>query len=428
MLTGDGLLARLIPSAPIPFDTWVALCDASQTHGNGIVEVTQRGSLQIRGLSPASAPAFAATATALGLGSEGGPPILSSPLLGLDAQERVDLRPLVTALRVELARHADVASLGPKVSLLIDAGGALHLDQVAADLRLRMSGASRFHVSIAGIAADSSHLGWVDAHHAVNVIVQILAAVANRGPNARARDFANGTDLHALRDSLAGILTDEPPPASRSPADAIGTHRLNSGRLARGFALAFGYIEARALKRFALAAADCGATSMQPAPGRALLSIGMSGTAAEKLTAVAKTERLIVRPDDARRYVIACAGAPACRSATLATRQWAPHIAEAAKPLLDGSCTIHVSGCVKGCAYPGVATLTLVGSDRIVVRGRAGDAPHGTISAGAFVAGLRRLSARPQTPLAAVVHNADFVSTLGACGMAQPKREESARD
>ena len=111
MPTGDGLLARLMPSAPIPLDAFDALCDASQTHGNGIVEVTQRGSLQIRGLSPASAPVFARTAFTLGLAAEERPPILTSPLMGLDAQECLDLHPLVAALRKDLTNRPTNAEL-----------------------------------------------------------------------------------------------------------------------------------------------------------------------------------------------------------------------------------------------------------------------------------------------------------------------------
>jgi precorrin-3B synthase len=428
MSTGDGLLVRLMPSAPIPLDAFVALCEASQAHGNGIMEVTQRGSLQVRGLSPASAPVFARTAIALGLGAEGGPPILTSPLLGLDAQERVDLRSLVTALRTELTDHTEIASIGPKVSVLIDGGSALHLDNVPADLRLQVSAAVRFHVSIAGNAAAATSLGWAEPHQALEVIVHVLATIANRGAGARARDFANSADAYALRTSLASVLTDDPPPPPRPPAEPIGTHRLNNGRLARGVALAFGYAEAPMLKRFAQAAVHCGATSIRPAPGRALLAIGLSAAAAAELAAAAMVEGLIVQPDDARRYVVACAGAPTCGSAMLATRQLAPHIAEAAKPFLDGSITIHVSGCAKGCAHPGAAALTLVGPDRLVVQGCAGDTPHGTTSATNFIAGLQRLHAEQERSLATLVPNADFLSRLGAIQMMESLDEESGRD
>src|ERR1700733_7894980 len=123
MPTGDGLLARLMPSAPIPIDTIVALCESSETHGNGTLEVTSRGSLQIRGLSTDSAPAFAHTVTSLGLGEHAGPPILTSPLFGLTAEEHPDLRALLTDIRAQLSDPA-LASIGPKVSVLIDCGGA----------------------------------------------------------------------------------------------------------------------------------------------------------------------------------------------------------------------------------------------------------------------------------------------------------------
>ena len=413
MPTGDGLLARLMPSAPIPPDALVALCDASQTHGNGIVEVTQRGSLQIRGLSPDSAPVFARTVFALGLGADGGPPILTSPLMGLDALERADLRALVAALRTDLTNRGPLASLGPKVSLLIDGGGVLHLDDVPGDLRLQANTDSRLHVSIAGTAADATRLGWVEPHQALEVIVHVLGSIANRGRGARARDFANSRDAHAFRASLAGMLSDDPPPAPRPPAEPIGSHRLNDGRVAIGVALAFGYTEAAVLRRFAHAAARCGAASIQPAPGRALLTIGLAAGATDEFVDSAAAAGFVVRPDDARRYVVACAGAPACRSAMLSTRQVAPAIAQAARPFLDGSLTIHVSGCAKGCAHPGAAALTFIGPDRLVVHGRAGDVPHGTASAADFIAGLPRLHAERERSHAGRECSAAMMSRLG---------------
>ncbi|MFX9089374.1 hypothetical protein ABTN55_19630, partial [Acinetobacter baumannii] len=80
MRTGDGLLARLIPCAPLKIEPLQLLCDAAERHGNGIIEVTQRGNLQIRGLSESSAPDFAAIAGTLDVASDTGPPLLTSPL------------------------------------------------------------------------------------------------------------------------------------------------------------------------------------------------------------------------------------------------------------------------------------------------------------------------------------------------------------
>ena len=414
MPTGDGLLARLMPPAPLSLDAFAALCDASQAHGNGIMEVTQRGSLQVRGLSPDSAVLFARSAAALGLGAERSPVILASPLFGLDAGESVDLPALSAELRAELARHPQPKTIGPKVSVLIDGGGALHLDEVPADLRLRVVSASRFHLSIAGNAAAAVNLGWVEPGRAVHAMAQLLMAIANRGEAARARDFA--TDGDTLRASLAGMLTPGAPPP-RPRAEPVGAHRLNDGRVARGIAPAFGYGEAGSLKRLTHAAAACGAASIRPAPGRALLFIGLTPAAAEEFAAVAADDGWVVQPDDVRRHVIACAGAPACASALLSTRQLAPAIAQAAKPLLDGSITIHVSGCAKGCAHPGAAALTLVGPDRLVLQGRAFDAPQGRISPANLLAGFERLQTevlQSHTEDSAEMPCAQTLSRLGA--------------
>jgi precorrin-3B synthase len=394
-------------------ETFIALCDASQTHGNGVMEITQRGSLQVRGLSSGSAIPFARTATALGLTAEGEPAILASPLFGSDAQESVDLFRFSATLRAQLMRDPDAKAIGPKVSVLVDGGGALHLDGVPADLRLRVENSARFHLSMAGDAATSVSLGWVEPDRAIHAIAQVLTAVANRGRHARARDLVNDTDMDALRSSLAGVLVAGPPPPPRPRAEPIGTHRMNDGRVARGIAPAFGYGEAGMLKRLAHTAARCGAASIRPAPGRALLIVGLTPAAADELAAIAAADGWVVQPDDTRRHIVACAGAPACASAALSTRQLAPAIAQAANLLLDGSMTIHVSGCAKGCAHPSAAALTIVGPDRLIVEGRACDVPQGGISPSNLIAGMGRLQAEVLRSRLAGEHNAEAMSRLG---------------
>jgi precorrin-3B synthase len=270
-------------------------------------------------------------------------------------------------------------------------------------------------VSIAGNAATGTALGWTEPQHALEVIAHVLSCIASRGTDARARDFANGADAPALRRSLAHLI-DAPPPNPRPPAEPIGVHRLNTGQVALGIALTFGFTEAAVLKHLAQVAAACGASSIQTSPGRSLLAIGLDVHGANKLSAAAAAAGFLVRANDPRRHVVACAGAPACGSARLATRELAPAIAEAARPLLDGSLTIHLSGCAKGCAHPGAAALTFVGPDRLVVQGCAGDTSHGTAPIAQFIAGLSRLSAQRQSP-GIPESSAGMVSRLGAAGV-----------
>ena len=62
MQAGDGLLVRVTPfDARLLAAAAHGLADAAGRHGNGIIELTQRGNLQVRGLTPATLAAFTAT-------------------------------------------------------------------------------------------------------------------------------------------------------------------------------------------------------------------------------------------------------------------------------------------------------------------------------------------------------------------------------
>ncbi len=137
MPTGDGLLVRLLPIGTIPLAAFAGLCAAAREHGNGVIEVTARGSIQVRGLNAASAPRFADAIAALDIAADDGVPVLSNALAGLDPEEILDAGALAADLRRALAETSLPSRLAPKVSVAIDGGGALDLDEVAADVRLR---------------------------------------------------------------------------------------------------------------------------------------------------------------------------------------------------------------------------------------------------------------------------------------------------
>src|ERR1700681_4257968 len=81
MQTRDGPLVRLASAgATIGLDAAAALGAAARRYGNGIVEITARGSIQIRGLTSASAPAFTDAVAALGIDAGDGVPLLTDPL------------------------------------------------------------------------------------------------------------------------------------------------------------------------------------------------------------------------------------------------------------------------------------------------------------------------------------------------------------
>jgi len=377
MATGDGLLVRFVPVGPIGIDAFRAFCAAARQHGNGVIEITARGSVQVRGLSERSAEEFAAAIATLGIAADGVPVVATAlgdepdALIAAEALA-AELRKAIGDLALELAEQG--LALAPKISVVVDGGGKLHLDAVAADIRLRAIATpdgTRLCIGIAGDDASATWLGTVTPGTACAVVVTLLRAIATIGPAARARDLigtAGGIASTFWSASKIGPGTNpsaegggwsayarwdspslgHPPPsgeelrygpapkcvlpslerALRPPVEPIGPHRLRDGTVALGVALAFGLADAERLAELAEIAAEHGAGSLRPAAGRALLVIGIPPDRASSLARCAAGLGFIVRPDDPRRRIAACPGAPACSSALMPARELAAAVGE----------------------------------------------------------------------------------------------------
>ena len=130
MPTGDGLLVRLTPTgATIRPEAFIALCAAARSCGNGVIEITSRGSIQVRGLTERSVERLAAMIGRIDLPVSDGPPVMCDCLAGLDDEEVLDAGALAAQLRGAIASASFIADLEPKVSVAVDGGGALHLDR-----------------------------------------------------------------------------------------------------------------------------------------------------------------------------------------------------------------------------------------------------------------------------------------------------------
>jgi precorrin-3B synthase len=349
MLTGDGLLARLRPEG-LAFSpaALAGLAKAAAQWGNGIIEITARGSVQVRGLRPETIEPFAQALDAAGIAAAGGVPIEISPLSGMDPDELIDAGPIREHLQ---RRVADlVGQLAPKVSVVIDGGGAIGLGALKADLRLTALDAQSFALHVGEVP-----LGTVAVSDAVARVEVLLRELAGMGARARGTDLRQG----------------QPQPRA-GRRHGPGRLVLADGSLALIVGLPFGQVGAEALAGFAQAAP----AGLRPAPHQTLIVTGLSEADALRLSGLADALGLVTRADDPRRAIAACPGAPACASGRFATRD----AAEALAPLLAGfgteSVGIHVSGCAKGCAHPAPAPLTLSGQEGgigVIVSGLAGD-------------------------------------------------------
>ncbi|HKQ55129.1 MAG TPA: precorrin-3B synthase [Methyloceanibacter sp.] len=385
METGDGLLVRLVVNAPIPLDDFIGLCAASRTHGNGTMEVSGRGSIQVRGLTPLSAPRFAAALAALAIDIDDGVPVLADPLPD-DPASLIDANRLAGELRAAIAGAR--LALAPKVSVVVDGGGRIDLDAVAADIRLRaiMSDEGpKFELALAGNADTALPIATIAVEDAIGEVLTLLRAIAALGEDARANELAISRTLHPR---LA--------PRQSQRAHPIGRHPLNGQLFALGLGLAFGHADAGALIELADIAKGNGARCVRPAPDRALLFGPLGEGGAETLRVAAARLGFITDASDPRRRIAACPGAPFCAHGLIAARAFAAEIAQQLSLPGDGI-AVHVSGCAKGCAHPKRAPLTIVGTEHgcgVVRGGSARDRPTAYADPADLAALLDRIAAR----------------------------------
>ncbi|MEZ5788230.1 MAG: precorrin-3B synthase [Xanthobacteraceae bacterium] len=409
MPTGDGLLARLnLGGQTVSLDAAAALCEAAHRHGSGIIEVTSRGSVQVRGLKHETAPAFVDAIGKIDIDVPDGVPVAVSPLAGLAADEAIDAEALAAALRVAIGTAGLSRRIAPKVSVAIDSGSTLHLDALSADIRLHAaacSGDACLHLAMGGTAERAVPIGVVSLNRAADATVRLLNELAKYGEDARARNVVRLVGAAPFRAAIADLLTDGarapdiagpfPLPPRRPRSEPIGAQALRGGMLALGMGLPFGKVDVESLMRLIKVAQRVQAAGLRVAPDRALLIIGIRRDDAGALAADAAALGFITEADDRRRSIAACPGAPFCACTDVPTRTLAPEIASAAAALLDGSLVMHLSGCAKGCAHPGPAALTVVGDDgrcAVIVNGTPQYRPVVTLAPDALRASLARLS------------------------------------
>ncbi|CAN7620586.1 precorrin-3B synthase [Bosea sp. LjRoot90] len=384
MLTGDGLLVRLHPPRnTLTPDQLTHLAELAARHGNGQIEISGRGNLQLRGIREEAHPALVDDLLAAGLVDEAdgdGPNrlTLTSPLAGRAADELLDAAAL--AKTVEHAGRS-VAGLPAKFSIVVDGGGTLALDGFAVDFRLRAVAAEMVAFGLPG----DLWFGPTRLDEAPALTVRLLdgfVAVTRRNPEQirRMRDL----DPEALTALAAScVLMPMAAPPVRAEPHPVGLTAERDDLVAVLSALPFGRTDTKGLTRIAGLAREAGVREIRLSPWRGLAFCGLPADTAGALRAALRSEGLVVEPDDPRLSVSACTGAPACARGEAPALADAAVLADALAPLLADGLSLHVSGCAKSCAHPGRADLTLVGRDGhydVIVSGGAGDAAMARLS------------------------------------------------
>lgn len=391
MQTGDGLLARLRFAADgLSPDQWTTIANLSRSFGNGLLEITSRGSLQLRGLDPQTAPRLAGALDAAGISTRAGVVVETPPLSGLDTTEIADARGLAERIRLAVDEYDPPLTLAPKLSIVVNGGGRLNLSTMAADLRLdavRNGAEVLWRAAISGDVSSAIPLGLRDEVGAVETILSLLEKLSATGPATRGRDIVDA----ATATGEAGLSES----AFAAPASPVGVIDIGNGT-AIGIRLPFGRTHADDLETLMTGLAKLGATEIRLAQDHCLLIPGLPAEAATLAIDLAMKSGFLTDPADPANSVFACPGAGFCDAAQLDTREVAKAVIASAPSLLDGSCPIHVSGCSKGCAHPSPAAMSIIGTDQgagVVIGGKANDPAERPIDPETIAASFARLEA-----------------------------------
>ena len=342
MQSGDGLVVRVRPfGGRIDAAQAAGLAHLAERHGNGLIDVTSRANLQIRGVSEASHRPLVDGLAQLTLldpdtDTESRRNILVTPFWR-DGDETQAL-----AAELEEALADSMLGLPTKFGFAIDDGKSRVLAGNSADVRIERDAVGRLLVRADGARFGRSVARGEAVATALAVARWFVASGVRDGRGRMATHLAAGAKLpEALRGEA------EPAPIMAAVRPGLYPQGAMVG-------VAFGQMPHATLNELS----SCG-HALRMTPWRMVLSEG-------KRT-MPTTSGLITEAYDPALRVIACSGAPRCREAHADTRA----LAAALAPNIGAASRLHVSGCAKGCAHSGAAAITLVatGAGFDLVRG-----------------------------------------------------------
>ncbi|MEW2911409.1 precorrin-3B synthase [Leisingera sp. JC11] len=347
MMSGDGLVVRVrAPLGKLSAAQARGVARLSEKFGNGLLDISARANLQMRGIREDAHGQLIEALRDLGLiDKDASAETRRNVLLAPFWQKGDDTHAIANGLSAALTAAADLALPG-KFGFAVDCGETPVLQGTAADIRIERAGETLI------LRADGAETGQtVTRESAVSEALALARWFLDQGgaPEGRGR-------MHRL------IARRGPPAAHAAPVETAGftakPGAVSAGTLA---ALEFGQMPAATLAQLA----EHG--EIRLTPWRMLLVEG-AGT-------LPPLPGLILDATDPRLQVVACTGAPGCLQALSSTRDLARDLAAH----VPAGTKLHVSGCGKGCACPGPAPLTLTATGEnefsLIRHGTAADQP-----------------------------------------------------
>lgn len=351
----DGALARVrLPGGLLTSGQLQVLADCASELGNGSIELTSRGNMQLRAVTDTEklARRFADIGLLPSPSHERVRNIVASPLSGrVDGTS--DVRSLIGRLDEAVCAQVDLADLPGRVLFALDDGRG-DVAPLTPDFGVRALAPNRYALLLAG--ADSGvRIGPED-------VVEILVAAARQFVELRRDEWR----LNELPDGSARVLAGlglEPGasidhattyvPGASDSRPPIGWLPQHDGRVALGAALALGVLDARTAEF--LAAVD---KPIVVTPWRTLVLCDLNEDAADTVVRVLAPMGLIFDENSPWIDASACTGLPGCAKSHADVRADITAAVDAGN--ISPGERQHWSGCERRCGRPKGAVLDVV--------------------------------------------------------------------
>ncbi len=345
-----------------------AIAGIARRHTNGVIDITNRANLQLRGVAPASEAALIAELVAAGLGpsrpeADGARNVLVSPTAGIDPAQAFDALPVAAAIDAFLQSDGIAERINPKFGVSLDAGESVVAIDHANDIWLAAMGDGKVALGIAGTVAHAARgmpyvvFDETDAAKAVNAAIALFLELAGTDPEIRRyRDLLKTASRDEILARLGGDLRHDVwvrvTPRSRGH---VGIHPQRGGNWFLGAVPPLGRLSPAMLEDLASLAETYGDGTLRLTPWQ---NVMLPGIADPQATAKAVAAvGLIVDPASPLASIVACSGSSGCASAMADTKSDALVLARDLGDL--GGRTVHLTGCGKSCAVAGTADVTL---------------------------------------------------------------------
>lgn len=383
----DGGICRIkLPCGRLTAMQATTIAAVAERYASGVIEITNRANLQLRGVAPATADKLIEDLLAAGLGPQGGSGgddvrnLLVSPTLGIDVDAALNVEPLALQILGALQKQKCFHQLSPKFALSLDGGERAAMLEHPHDIWLSAipGSDSLLAFGLAGcppLAPDAAPaLAAVASEHVLPLVeaaLQLFLELA-RPEQTRMRHLLNDIStvdfLRQLQRRVGfPLFTDAAIQQWRrdaaSPYAHIGIHpQRQAGLRYVGAAPVLGRIDVLQLRGLVQLADEYGDAVLRFTPFQSVLLANIPAAAAVPVATAMQSLGFSCDAAAPLTRTIACTGSSGCARGAADTKSDALIFAAALASLLPGRTipAVHLSGCERSCAAAHIAPFTLL--------------------------------------------------------------------